>query len=151
MKIRRLVPRIGLLLVISLFWCIRTAGAQIPAKPASNRRICHHREPAKFFRLARTLGAICSRQRPWLHYALFCRRNNGPGITRSNSFRGTAWQWYRIGNITILYYRRLGLETIKNRAAQLHGALEIFTHPEGGTAVVLSAKQGVRIKQFTFP
>lgn len=33
-----------------------------------------------------------------------------------------------------------GLETMKNRAQQLPGALEIFTHPAGGTVVVLSAK-----------
>lgn len=33
-----------------------------------------------------------------------------------------------------------GLSTMKSRAGQLRGALEIFSHPEGGTAVVLSAK-----------
>lgn len=33
-----------------------------------------------------------------------------------------------------------GLGTMKSRAQQLHGALELFTHPEGGTVVVLSAK-----------
>ena len=33
-----------------------------------------------------------------------------------------------------------GLETMKSRAQQLRGALEIFPHPQGGTAVVLSAK-----------
>ncbi|NUO82853.1 hypothetical protein HUU05_22505, partial [candidate division KSB1 bacterium] len=33
-----------------------------------------------------------------------------------------------------------GLGTMQSRAAQLHGALEIFPHPTGGTAVVLTAK-----------
>jgi len=33
-----------------------------------------------------------------------------------------------------------GLGTMKSRAEQLHGALEIFPHPTGGTAVVLTAK-----------
>ncbi len=89
------------------------------------------------------------------HLWLLLKEAINNAIKHSGGTELTIWSLYKAGNLVISIadngggsngassstrFSGKGLGTMKSRAEQLGGALEIFAHPEGGTTVIMTAK-----------